>query len=41
MTDKENNFAKDINVPSKEQTNDSLKNQDKNFNENFTQEKNR
>lgn len=39
MTDKKNNFAKDINVPRKEQTNDSLKNQDKNFNEKFTQEK--
>ena len=39
MTDKKNNFEKDINVPSKEQKNDSLKNQDKNFNENFTQEK--
>ena len=39
MTDKKNNFAKDINVTSKEQTNDSLKNQDKNFNEKFTQEK--
>ena len=34
----ENNFEKDINVPSKE-INDSLKNQDKNFNEKFTQEK--
>lgn len=39
MTDKKNNFAKDINVPRKEKTNDSLKNQDKNFNENCAQEK--
>lgn len=38
-TDNENIFARDTNVSSKEQTNDSLKNQDKNFNENFTQEK--
>lgn len=36
MANKENNFEKDINVPSKEQTNDSLKNSDKNFNENCT-----
>ena len=39
MPDEKNNFVKDINDPSKEQTNDSLKNQDKNFNEKFTQEK--
>lgn len=39
MTDKENNFARDINVPSKEQTNDSFKNSDKNFNENCTHNK--
>lgn len=39
MTDKKNNFEKDINVPSKEQTNDSLKNSDKNFNENCAHDK--
>lgn len=38
MTNKQN-FVKDINVPSKEQTNDSLKNSDKNFNENCTHNK--
>ena len=32
-------FAKDINVPRKVQINDSLKNSDKNFNENCTHEK--
>ena len=33
-------FAKDINVPRKKQINDSLKNSDKNFNENCTVQKN-
>lgn len=39
MDKNKQNFAKDINVPSKEQTNDSLKNSDKNFNENCTHNK--
>lgn len=40
MTNKENNFEKDINVPRKVQINDSLKNQDKNFNEHYAHNKN-
>lgn len=38
-TDNENIFARDTNVSSKEQTNDLFKNSDKNFNENYTHNK--